>query len=154
MEIQIREELGQVGNGRLRALEAGLGRLLGRSVPKTNGASAQAFEGFRPPCNISETDDGYLVEVELPATDKKDIRVTMAGGTLAIQGERHRRPEANNVRSLLAECKTGVFHREFDLPTDAAPASAEASFTNGMLVFMISKTARNDQPPEREIQIA
>ena len=37
---------------------------------------------------MEETDDGYLIEVELPGVDKKDIDISVAGRRLTISGER------------------------------------------------------------------
>ena len=42
----------------------------------------QPRSGFTPLADVEETDDGYLIEVELPGIDKKDVDIAVAGRRL------------------------------------------------------------------------
>ena len=45
-------------------------------------------DGFSPPADVEETDDAYLIELDLPGVDKEDIDVETSGRRLVVQGER------------------------------------------------------------------
>lgn len=155
MAMQRRDDLEKAGNGRFRVLEAGLDRLLRRPAHKDPSTSPEPTPpaGPFPACDVSETDDGYRIEVEVPAVSKQHLRITVDNGSLVVRGERLRSVEVANARSLLAECAYGAFERAFDLPRDADPTSIAASLANGMLVFTITKNPSSHHPPSREIQI-
>jgi HSP20 family protein len=42
---------------------------------------------WTPAADLTETEDAYLVEVELPGVKRDDITVETSGGELAVAGE-------------------------------------------------------------------
>lgn len=163
MEIQEQEELKRGGNGTLHGLEVGLARILrqrARSLlrrqafQKGNGLeSTSPFVGWRPPCNVSETDEHYRIELELPETQRQHVQVAVAARTLTIRGER-KRHTAKKARDLRVECVYGAFQRTFDLPADADASSIEASFADGILTLVIAKVLDIARVPARAIEVA
>ena len=54
--------------------------------------------GFTPRADVEETDDAYVIEVEVPGVAKKDIDVSVAGRRLTITGERKERERVGILR--------------------------------------------------------
>jgi HSP20 family protein len=50
---------------------------------------------FDPACEISETEDHYLMSVDLPGLKKEDIKIEMVGDNLVVSGERKREVNSN-----------------------------------------------------------
>src|SRR6266540_2370581 len=53
------------------------------------GVAANSTPAWAPALDISERKDAYLVTVELPGVELDDLQITLEGGLLTIQGERH-----------------------------------------------------------------
>ena len=47
---------------------------------------APSQAGWRPPVDLQETDDRYLVTAELPGVKQEDIHVAFQGGVLTLSG--------------------------------------------------------------------
>src|SRR3954469_11303321 len=59
-------------------------------VAPTNGRNGQ---GFVPALDLSETTDGYLVEVAVPGLKAEDLDVTVENNVLTIKGKLDRQGE-------------------------------------------------------------
>src|SRR4029079_8130624 len=69
--------------------------------------------GFRPLCEMEETDSHYLMSVDLPGVSRKDINIEVKDGDLVISGERKNEKKT----SAYSERYYGKFHRVLSLPT-------------------------------------
>jgi HSP20 family protein len=100
-------------------------------------------EGFTPLADVEESDDAYLVEVELPGVKGDDIDVEVAGRRLTVSGERK---ERERVGILRRQTRTvGRFHYEVVLPGDVAEDEVEAGLNEGVLTIRVPKVAA-DRP--------
>ncbi|HEY1283131.1 MAG TPA: Hsp20/alpha crystallin family protein [Steroidobacteraceae bacterium] len=90
------------------------------------------------PVDVREEENRFLVQVDLPGIDKKDIEITAEKGVLTIKGERAER---------------GTFLRRFTLPQNAQPEGISAKHTNGVLEVTIPKQPQV-QPKRIEVQAA
>lgn len=93
-----------------------------------------------PRTDVSETDDGVEVCVELPGMDEKDIDVSLGDGVLTIRGERKAEKEEEKKGYFLSERSYGSFYRSIPLPPGADTDKAEAKFKNGVLTITLPKT--------------
>jgi HSP20 family protein len=94
-------------------------------------------EGFTPLADVEETDDAYLVEVELPGVKGDDIAVEVAGRRLTVSGERK---ERERVGILRRQTRTvGRFHYEVVLPGEVDEEVIEASLDEGVLTVRVPK---------------
>ena len=93
--------------------------------------------GFTPLADVEETDDAYLVEVELPGVKGDDITVEVAGRRLTVSGERK---ERERVGILRRQTRTvGQFHYEVVLPGAVAEEEVEAALNEGVLNIRVPK---------------
>jgi HSP20 family protein len=106
-------------------------------------------DGFVPDADMEETDDAYLVEVELPGVSKDDIDISLSGRRLTIDGERK---EKERVGVLRRRARTvGRFHFEITLPGAVDENGVTASLDDGVLTVRVPK-ANNESP--RRIQVS
>jgi HSP20 family protein len=108
-----------------------------------------------PAVDIQETENGYVMEMELPGYDEKNIEVHVDGSSLTISSrdEDTREEKKNNENAgtyILRERKSSSFSRSFKLPENADPEAVSAAFKNGILSLNIKKRA---EAQKRTIQI-
>ena len=96
--------------------------------------------GFIPPADLEETDDAFLVEVELPGVERDDVEVELVGRRLTIHGERKERERVGILRRRTR--RVGEFHYEVVLPGDVAEDEVEARFADGVLTVRVPKAEK------------
>ena len=101
---------------------------------------------FIPAADVEETDDAFVVEVELPGVDKKDIDVALSGRRLTITGERKEKERTGVLRRRART--TGRFRFELVLPADVDENSVSASLDDGVLTVRVAKRASDQRHVE------
>jgi HSP20 family protein len=96
-------------------------------------------DGFTPQADLEETDDGYLLEVELPGVKKKDISIDVEGRRIVISGER---PEQKRTGWLRRQSRSwGRFRYEVVLPDPVDEDGVEAALHDGVLQVRVPKSS-------------
>jgi HSP20 family protein len=111
-----------------------------------------ALADWAPAVNISESNEAYMVEAELPNVDKDHVKVTVDQGMLTIQGERKEEKEDKGKKFHRREMTYGNFMRRFTLPEDADDTNIDAQFQNGVLHVTIPRT-EPQQPKRKQIEV-
>ena len=105
--------------------------------------------GFRPQLDCFQTEDPatFTVMMDIAGIDPERVRVTTSDRALVISGER-RRDESGGRTYQQMEVEYGPFQRVIQLPEDADPANAEATYDKGLLriVMPIAKPAPRERP--------
>ena len=99
-----------------------------------------SLAGWSPAVDITETADGFAVDVELPGIDADDVEVTVNDGVLSVSGERRDERESNKGGRHLVERRYGKFERSFSLPNSVDPGKVDAKFVNGVLKVTLPKS--------------
>lgn len=102
-----------------------------------DGHFGDAGLGFTPLADVEETDDAYLVEIELPGVKRGDIDVTLSGRQLTVSGERKEKERVGILRRRTRV--TGRFHYEVTLPAADPDAEVTAGYDDGVLTVRVSK---------------
>jgi HSP20 family protein len=121
----------------------------GVSAEVANTASA----GWLPSVDVREEKDRFVVQVDLPGVDKKDIEILAEKGVLTIKGERHAETKSGDASFERVERVAGKFLRRFTLPETAQADAITAKQTNGVLEVSIPKQPQV-QPKRVEVQAA
>ncbi|WP_111413797.1 Hsp20/alpha crystallin family protein [Billgrantia lactosivorans] len=95
---------------------------------------------LRPQLDIAERDEEYLISVEVPGVDEKDVKLTLDGERLIIEGEKRQESSTKDDRYQRIERSYGSFRRVLDLPDDARPEEITASFANGVLKVQVPRS--------------
>lgn len=119
---------------------------------ETSGAFDDLFRnlGFGAPWNqpefmsdmrvdITEDDDAYYVDAEIPGVNKDDIDVSVEGNRVAINAEAKHEKEKKNGKELVVERSWGRAYRAFALPGDIDGNRTEAHYDKGVLTLTLPK---------------
>jgi HSP20 family protein len=133
----------------MRELEEMLERF-GRSS-QTEGRSHETVTAadWTPAVDVSETDEEYLIKVELSEIKKNDIEISANAGALVIQGERKPVKEEGR-RYHRIERPYGRFARSFALPDDVEEDGIRAEHKDGVLYLHLTK---HKEPPPKSVKI-
>ncbi len=103
---------------------------------------------FIPLADVEESDEGYLVEVELPGVKREDVSLEVSGRRLTVSGERKERERVGILRRRTRS--VGRFEYQVTLPGAVDEAGVEASMDEGVLSVRVPKAA-SERP--RRIQV-
>ena len=100
--------------------------------------------GFTPLVDVHETEEEYLVKVDLPGVKADDVNVEINDNVLSISGSRA--PDETG-QAQLVERPYGSFVRTLTLPQGVDSDSIEAGYQDGVLELRIPKPA--EQKPKK-----
>jgi HSP20 family protein len=95
--------------------------------------------GLAPPADVYETDDEFVVEVEVPGYEEKELSIEVSDHTLAIKGVREKTKEEKTKEFALHERLEREFERRFVLPSEADTEHVKAVFSKGVLEVRTQK---------------
>ena len=93
-----------------------------------------------PLVDLAETDDRYLLEVELPGCRREDVDLQVEQGRLRIAAERRERQRVGLLRSRTRT--TGRYLLMVTLPGAADGETVTASLDHGVLSVVVPKAER------------
>lgn len=133
-----------------------LNRMFGRSTLARPGGepgtSALTAFDWAPSVDILETNEEYQVKAELPEVKKEDVKVSVDGGVLRIEGERKQDKEEKGKRFHRIERSYGSFLRTFTLPDNVNESGVRAEFKDGILNVRLPK-AEKAKPKAIEVKV-
>ncbi|HET6528230.1 MAG TPA: Hsp20/alpha crystallin family protein [Balneolaceae bacterium] len=94
---------------------------------------------FTPDCDIIESDETYIIKLDLPGLSKKEVNISLKEQVLTVRGERIEEIGENEI-SRRRERSTGVFSRSFALPENVNTAEVDAKFRTGVLTVSMPKS--------------
>ncbi len=103
--------------------------------------------GWRPPLDLHETEDGYLVEIDLPGVPPDDVRVLVGERNVTVTGQRHATPP-EGVLFQQCERQCGTFQRVLNLPKLLDPQRARAEYRHGTCRIYLPKKGPPNEPAE------
>ena len=108
-------------------------------------------KGWAPMADISETKDKLIVKAELPGLEPEDIKLTLSGNLLTIQGEKKKEKEEKDEQHYSLERYRGEFQRSFRLPVEVLEDKIDAKFDKGVLTITMPKATKSQK---KEIKIS
>ena len=131
-----------------REMEAALRRFSPLYLPD-NGSSRdeRAGKNWLPLANISETENEYLIKLELPDVKKEDVRIAVADGIITISGDRKMERTDKSENIIRVESIYGTFTRSFMLPDDIDAKGIQAEAKDGVLRIHMPKTKNKKAEP-------
>lgn len=107
---------------------------------------------FVPRIDVSETDDAYRVEVELPGVESSNIEVIAEDEVLTLKGEKKRSEEGETEGAGRSESLYGSFERRLRFPHAIPEEGVKAVYKNGVLTVSFPKPVEA-RPQERLIPV-
>lgn len=97
-----------------------------------------------PATNVYETDGEYVVELEVPGFDEKELGIEVSDHVMTVTGERHEEADKDGKAFRLRERLEDRFERRFELPRETDTEHLRATYGDGLLTVHAPKVA----PPE------
>jgi HSP20 family protein len=126
------------------------GQLIQSFFQDSPGMPSAGAWSMLPAVDIEETDDAYIVDVDMPNVNPDDVMLDLRGEELHIAGRTHQRDRAGVMRRQ--HRPAGAFEWVVDLPNDIDPNRVEATYDSGVLTISVGKT-RDAQPRRIAIQV-
>lgn len=122
-------------------LQTEMDRFLSSFLDPANGGSIAAARRWVPPMDVLETEDQYLIRLDLPGTSEADISVELEDNVMTITGRRDSEHEKKAGGYYRVERATGAFSRSVTLPDGVEADAVEASFDRGVLEVRVPRPA-------------
>jgi HSP20 family protein len=115
----------------------------GQTVPEI-----LAGKRWAPPADIEETDDAFIVEIDVPGVKAEDIDIELQENQIRVSGEVKEGEHKGVMRRQTRQ--TGQFEHLVLLPGEVDPDTVEATLSDGVLTVRLNKAARRQS---RHIQV-
>ncbi|MEU1571316.1 Hsp20/alpha crystallin family protein [Streptomyces collinus] len=122
----------------LEDLRTRVDQLMHAAFPGGGTSPFGAAEPWAPLADIEDSEDAYLVELELPGVEKDQITVEVDEGELDIHGEIKEKEHAGVVRRHTR--RIGQFDYRTTLPPNSDTEHISADLTNGILTVRVPKS--------------
>ncbi len=98
---------------------------------------------WSPPTDEYETEEAYVIRMEIAGMQEDDFEVSLENNTLLISGSRlDNLPERRAYQQM--EIQFGKFANAISLPGPVNIEQAHAEYKNGFLIIILPKTTQNE----------
>jgi HSP20 family protein len=104
-------------------------------------------QAWAPLADLRETDDAYVVEMDLPGVKKDDITVELSGNELVVTGDLADGADGQSSRRIR---RSGHVEQRVLLPASAEADKVTASLSDGVLTVTVPKS-EGDKPRRVEV---
>ena len=104
-----------------------------------------------PAADVYETEDEFVVELEVPGFEEKELDVELTDHVLAVKGHGTEEKDENGKAYRLRERTERTFERRFELPPEVDATAVRADFEKGILEIRAPKAKA---PTPRKIELA
>jgi HSP20 family protein len=109
-----------------------------------------ADTAWTPLADLSETDDAYIVKVDVPGVQKDQVQVQVQDRQLSVTGEIPEPQDDEGRRNHRRSRRTGKFELHTYLPGDVRTDAVRAEMADGVLTVTVPK-AEASKPHKVEI---
>lgn len=131
----------------LESLHEDMNSLLSETVSSPQGRRARSVY---PPLNVWSTDEGLVIEAEVPGVDPKDVEIAVEADELVLRGKVNCQELPPGESLLRRERPCGEFERTLALPYRVNADSVKATCKNGILRIALP---RSEEEKPRKIAI-
>jgi HSP20 family protein len=132
----------------LRELEDFRERMRGMLERTFTGLPELVSATWSPLADMEETDDAFLLEIDLPGVSRDDVTVELEGNELVVSGEVKERDRKGILRRQARP--TGRFEYRLGLAQKIDPDRIEANLADGVLSLRVPKS---EQAQRRRIEV-
>ncbi len=123
---------------RLLRMQHEVDRLFDGLHPRKHGNDKADTAVWAPRADLAETEDAYMILLDVPGVNKKDVSINYQEGMLSVSGERQI-PDHGEAKATHRERWSGHFYREFGVAKSIQADKIEASYEGGILSIRIPK---------------
>ena len=108
---------------------------------------------FIPTADVFARNGDFVVRIDLPGMDPKDIHVKFEADELSVTGERKFDKEVKQEGYYRKESSYGIFERHISLPKGIKETEIKAEYDNGVLEISIPGAGADGKPYSRTIPV-
>ena len=125
----------------LNTIQSEMNRLFNTffDAPAHSGNGQSAARRWLPAMDLVETEDDFVLRVDLPGLSEKDVNIELEDSVLTVSGERKAEHEERKEGYYRVERASGSFSRSLTLPEGVDAEGVRASFDRGVLEVRIPK---------------
>ncbi len=125
----------------LRSLQDEVNRVFEGLFPTgwDNDTSDAQTSMWTPRMDLTESDDAYHLQMDLPGLKKENVTIRVEDNRLMVRGERQEKTRQESDNMLHMERRFGSFYRTVRLPKSIHDEGIKASFKNGVLEINVPK---------------
>jgi HSP20 family protein len=135
----------------IQSIQQEMNRLFGSLFEAQGGNGESLTRRWIPAMDLTEEGDQYVLRVDLPGVEPKDVSVEVEDRVLTVAGERHTESEKKGDGYRRFERASGRFSRSLTLPEGVDPDAVQANFENGVLEIRIP---RPEERKPRRIEVS
>ncbi len=118
---------------------------------KSSPLDRQTETAWQPKVDVKETNEAFIVYMDVPGVEPKDITIDMEDKILSIKGERQISKEEKGENHYHLERVSGKFYRKFTLPESIDENSIAAKVKHGVLTLQLPKA--KESKTQRKISV-
>ena len=101
--------------------------------------------------NIWEEENKIFVKMAMPGIKKEDLKISVTGDTLSIEGSSKEEKEEKEKKYFLKTFQSSSYSQSFNLPSLVNPNTVDAKFEDGVLTVTLPK-AKESETKQIEIK--
>lgn len=106
---------------------------------------------WHPAADVCETEDAFVIEIDLPGVAEKDVQVWAQGRILVVEGERNVERTEKGRCAHLGERPAGAFARTFHFVHPIEADKIEYRMQDGVLAVTVPKSQdKQEQQDEHD----
>lgn len=93
-----------------------------------------------PAVDVSEQENAFIMKVDIPGLEAKDLNVQVHGNMVTVSGQRQEESETKDKTYYRMERRQGSFSRTINMPCNINEGEVAAEYVNGVLSLTLPKT--------------
>jgi HSP20 family protein len=135
----------------LQAVQKRMNQLFESALARSNFETSVGLDAWIPVADVYESQDGLVVDLELPGIERAAIDVRIEGGELVVGGERRMEGQSGEQYHRV-ERSYGRFTRHIPLPAGVDVSRVQASYRHGVLQIVLPM-AGGDRVRTRRVEV-
>ena len=116
-----------------------------------NALTTDYRKGSVPAVNISESDEGFHLEMAAPGFIKEDFKLSVENDVLTVSAEKKSEKDEKGKKFTRREFSYSSFRRSFTLPEMVDTDKIQAAYENGLMTVDLPK--KEEAKPQAPKQI-
>jgi HSP20 family protein len=110
-----------------------------RDIVNPTLPAAKRSARCNPAVDVIETEESWVLLVDLPGVEREGLQVRLDGTRLTISGDK---PSLRSGRARVSERESGPFSRDFLLPFQVNAEGIKAKLENGVLEVTLPRAGK------------
>ena len=100
--------------------------------------------------DIKETEDDYIIDIDLPGYEKENIKIEVTDGYLTVNAKTNTKNDEKNEKFVRKERYFGECSRSFYVGDNVETEDIKATYKNGTLTVTVPKKEETKEIPEKK----